>query len=198
MRKYNKRVYVGTAEWWQKWTRYEPETGCVVFTGFANSQGYCLVHRPGGGRNDNMLVHRLAYEQVYGSISPGLVICHRCDVPNCVNPPHLFLGTQKDNLRDMFAKGRARPRGKETAPLTVFPAVSYRVVRRERQSVASLNKRSGVNVLDVLPLIGPSVETTRSSEIVPRWCEVIGVPERRPTTAIVLYKRPQLKTGTER
>ncbi len=191
MRKYNKRVHVGTTEWWQKWTRHEPDTGCVLYTGFANVQGYCLVHRR-GTRNGTMLVHRLAYEQAHGPIDAGLNVCHKCDTRNCVNPEHLFLGTQKDNLRDMFRKGRARPRGKTTAPLTVFPAVSYRLLRRASQASSNSQTRKSVQVVDGLPLIRPSVETTQAAiggdTDVPVWCRVTNVPPTRPTQAIVKWE----------
>lgn len=49
-------------------------------------------------------------EQAYGAIPDGLVICHRCDNPECTNPDHLFAGTQKDNMMDCSAKGRVNPR----------------------------------------------------------------------------------------
>ena len=188
MRKYNKRVHVGSAEWWQKRTQYKPETGCVLYTGFANSQGYCLAHnRAAGGRNTKILVHRLAYEQVYGPIAPGLNVCHRCDRPTCCNPEHLFLGTQKDNLRDMFAKGRGRPQGKATPPMTVFPAVSGRV--------ASKKTHAPVDSSDTIHLIRPNWNPSEIAAVVPRWCEVTGVPEKRPTRAIVLWERPPARTS---
>lgn len=52
--------------------------------------------------------HRLAWVLTHNQKIPaGMVICHRCDNPACINPAHLFIGTQKDNVADMMAKGRA-------------------------------------------------------------------------------------------
>lgn len=51
--------------------------------------------------------HRIAWVLTNGQIPDGLLLCHTCDNIKCINPNHLFLGTQKDNLQDMSAKGRA-------------------------------------------------------------------------------------------
>ena len=54
--------------------------------------------------------HRYAWEQAYGPIPAGLVLCHRCDNRLCVRPDHLFLGTRDDNNKDMAAKKRTMRR----------------------------------------------------------------------------------------
>jgi len=52
------------------------------------------------------LAHRVSYSLKYGGIPRGLYILHNCDNPRCVNPEHLFAGSQKENVADMISKGR--------------------------------------------------------------------------------------------
>lgn len=185
----------GTAQWWEARTRFDASTGCVLWTGFKDRSGYCRTRWNG---KDGTLIHRIAFEQVYGPIAPDLKICHRCDVPYCVNPSHLFAGTQKDNLRDMFRKGRARPQGKATAPLTEFPAVSYRVLRKGLQAVSKEESLIGGDELDLIHLRrtkqDPKAgEPVAASSVTPLWAQVRNVPSVRPTRAVALWDAEALR-----
>lgn len=74
---------------------------CWLFNG-AKSMGYGQLRT--GGKVE--LVHRIVWEELNGDISDGLMVLHKCDVRNCWNPDHLFLGTAADNTHDMESKGR--------------------------------------------------------------------------------------------
>jgi hypothetical protein len=85
-----------------------PEAGCWLWIGTILSGNYGQLSVNG----HRLLAHRASYLAHHGQIPVGLLVLHQCDVPCCVNPAHLFLGTNKDNTADMMRKGRDRtPRG---------------------------------------------------------------------------------------
>lgn len=85
------------------WSRIEREGDCWLWTGPTVNTGYGTVSR----YRRHILAHRFAYELTHGPIPEGMKVCHTCDHIRCINPAHLFTGTQKDNVDDMIAKGRA-------------------------------------------------------------------------------------------
>lgn len=89
----------------------DPETGCWLWTAYIhNSDGYGRIYvgRSDDGRKIYEGAHRASWILHRGSIPEGLSILHYCDFTKCVNPDHLFLGTESDNSADMMSKGRWR------------------------------------------------------------------------------------------
>lgn len=87
------------------WAKVEKTDTCWLWQGaLTNGYGYMNI-----GSEKHVGVHRLSYELANGEIPNDLLVCHKCDVRNCVRPDHLFLGTYTDNLVDSWNKGRVLP-----------------------------------------------------------------------------------------
>ncbi len=80
----------------------EPESGCWLWQGRHDQNGYGQI----SFNYAKWRVHRLLYTLLREPIPDSLFLCHKCDNPPCVNPGHLFIGTQQDNMQDALAKGR--------------------------------------------------------------------------------------------
>ena len=116
----------------------EPNSGCWLWMGFGSLDYGCISikSRP-------IKAHRMAYELYKGQIPQGLHVLHKCDVRCCVNPDHLFLGTNADNVADKVAKGRQakdRPMGKAK-----FSVELVRAIRAAEGSQWEIARRFGVS-----------------------------------------------------
>ena len=90
----------------------DPETGCINWVGPFHYKGYGVLHK----ENKSYKVHRVSFEVNKGPVPDGMLVCHSCDNRKCVNPDHLWIGTDYDNVRDMMVKGRNKPTRGEANP----------------------------------------------------------------------------------
>jgi len=87
-----------------------PVSGCHLWTAARSASGYGAIWSNGKGR----AAHRVAWELKNGPVPDGLFVLHRCDVRECVNTDHLYIGTARENIADMDRRGRrVTPRGSE-------------------------------------------------------------------------------------
>jgi hypothetical protein len=83
-------------------SKWEETDGCWDWKSYRCKKGYGRFKLEGSTK----MSHRVAWELYFGPIPEGLHVLHVCDNPSCVNPLHLFLGTNQDNVDDKMAKGR--------------------------------------------------------------------------------------------
>ena len=139
------------------WSKVAPEalSGCWLWHGAVNPRGYGSF----GLNGRTVLAHRHAYELTTGPIPTGLFLLHRCDVPACVNPDHLHVGTHAENMTEMTSRGRSgvgdrnssrrhprsRPRGERvgTAKLSAVEVEEIRELRGVSQR--EIARRYGVD-----------------------------------------------------
>lgn len=117
----------------------EPNSGCLLWTEGVNRDGYGRVT----WRGKRVLAHRLSWAEANGPIPVDMVICHKCDVPSCINPDHLFMGTQADNRTDCTLKCRHHHGERHAkAKLTVAQAV---LIRQETGLLREVAEKYGVS-----------------------------------------------------
>jgi HNH endonuclease len=134
------------------WSHVNKTETCWLWTAGTRGHGYGLFRAVPG--ETMKMAHRFSWELANGPIPEGVGVLHNCpdgDNPLCVNPAHLFLGTQIDNMRDCSEKGRM-PRGEQrhAAKLTATAVVRIRELAESGRSMQSLAREYGVS--------GPTVQ----------------------------------------
>jgi len=142
--------------------KVNPESGCWEWTGLKNAKGYGRI---GGEINGErvapkgtlLLAHRVSWLIHKGAIpdgegAHGTVVMHKCDNPSCVNPEHLMLGSQTDNVRDMHAKGRrpaCTPSGAEHWNAAIKDPAAIELIRSTKRNTKALAEQFGVHICTI-------------------------------------------------
>jgi hypothetical protein len=129
-------------KFWANVDRHSPDE-CWWWTGRNRDGRYGILTHRGKGAG----AHRISYEIHIGAIPKGMLVCHTCDNPACVNPKHLFLGTPKDNMQDKMAKGRGRHLKGDKNPasrLTTSKVIAIRERARNGESQRALAREYGI------------------------------------------------------
>ena len=108
----NNRFGTSAAERLRNRSIQNEATGCLLWQGSRSRDGYGMLYFNGRPTR----VHRVAWILSRGPIPAGLLVCHHCDTPCCVNVDHLYLGTDLDNARDTSTRGRWNSRAGELNP----------------------------------------------------------------------------------
>jgi len=141
------------SRFWEKVDKRGPDD-CWEWQAAKTHSGYGAFRAPNGMHP----AHRYSYELHHGPIPDGMVICHKCDNPPCVNPIHLFLGTDKDNVADMLKKGRNGDTGlkgeaNHKSKLSAEQVQAIRQRAAKGETLASLAREYGmsdVNIGDIV------------------------------------------------
>ena len=122
----------------------EPNSGCWLWMRSTQNQGYGRVY----DGSKVVLAHRAAYAAAYGPIADGVKILHRCDTPLCINPDHVFPGSQFENMRDCRDKGRMRvppPRLGESHHAGRLTEASVRKIRADARPYSEIASAYGIS-----------------------------------------------------
>lgn len=159
------------------WTRVDKSgpihpvlgTACWLWTAGKSRGGYGEMKVAKGV---DAYAHRLSWGIAFGEIPPGMWVLHRCDNPTCVNPQHLFLGTQTDNMRDAVRKRRHvsgfminRPVGERHG--------SAKMIESDVVEIRRL-AASGIGSAEIAQRIGISRQAVRGVVSGRSWRHVVG------------------------
>ena len=125
---------------WSK-TSPEPNSGCWLWEG-SLTRGYGMIKLSG----QNIYATHAAL-MLYGPPRPtGAIACHHCDVPACVNPDHLYWGSQADNMQDMVTRARARPPRGEDHGMAVLTLDQVMEIKSSPEGPTIIARRLGIRL----------------------------------------------------
>ena len=137
----------------------EPNSGCWLWMKDWGSRGYGQFEINGR----MYLSHRISYSTYVGPIPHGAHVLHKCDNPACVNPDHLYLGTHRENMRDMSRRGRGKP------PLFLGEACPWARVTDEMVRKIRLEKRTSTLAAPDYGIAASTFNSIRRGE---KWSHV--------------------------
>lgn len=125
------------------WRHVKKTNTCWLWTGNKDRNGYGrILDKPHSQGGKPRLAHRVAWELTNGPIPDGLNLCHHCDVPTCVRPDHMFVGTQADNMADCSAKRRV---ANGSTKLTEEQVRLFRREYRAGARLAAMGRKYGIH-----------------------------------------------------
>ena len=116
------------------WNKVSKTENCWNWTASIQGQngyGYFRISKKEGCT----VAHRFSYELANGAIPSGMLVCHTCDNPLCVNPAHLFLGTHRDNALDREKKNRCSSHGTQKLNDEIAKEIKYSTLSQSKLSV---------------------------------------------------------------
>ena len=149
-------------DWLHRFVDRSDPRGCWNWTGGKGEFGHGRANVGSGRANAEMMpAHHLSYQLHVGPVPAGKIVMHSCDNPGCVNPAHLSVGTQLDNVRDMHTKGRwVMPRtagpgeGNGNARLSAKDVRDILAAKRAGVSGNELANRYGVSRSHIYAICG--------------------------------------------
>lgn len=126
------------------WSKVDRTKDCWNWTAALDGRGYGKFYLDGF----YMIASRVSWELANGLIPKGANVCHKCDNPRCVNPEHLFIGSNKDNMQDMKTKGRHKFRvgsANPNAKLTKQEVWAIKEARHKGVSAKELSQLYGIS-----------------------------------------------------
>jgi hypothetical protein len=119
----------------------EPMSGCFIWTANVGSHGYGMMST---GKKVKEVSHRISWKLFRGEIPDDLWVLHHCDNRLCVNPDHLFLGTQQDNIADATKKGRVASAKNGKHPHVKLTPDDVLYIRTSKERGKNLAEKFGV------------------------------------------------------